>query len=243
MSTCAGFCLCRSDFSASFEALRSALSLCQGCKACLLYTSVFTRTVGNADDYFEHEDFLDIFDFNTQAAASVLGTAVSEMSSQIFREIERTIRTYERDKQAERSQNYDGVELHGDTPEKYNDLNVKKLDTIYQPTKETYTEEEEKELTLINSYPQIPVDAIKKSEKDTNKLDIKTAAKINVLIQNRIKAKGIKIGNIFIAIFYFSPFQQRFLSCFIVFPFYSSDNRGYAKPLRVLQSARRTPDP
>ena len=59
--------------------------------------SVFTRTVGNADDYFEHEDFLDIFDFNTQAAANVLGTAVSEMSSQIFREIERTIRTYERE--------------------------------------------------------------------------------------------------------------------------------------------------
>ena len=74
--------------------------------------SVFTRTVGNADGYFEHEDFLDIFDFNTQAAANVLGTAVSEMSSQIFREIERTIRTYERDKQAERSQNYDGAELH-----------------------------------------------------------------------------------------------------------------------------------
>ena len=74
--------------------------------------SVFTRTVGNADDYFEHEDFLDIFDFNTQAAANVLGTAVSEMSSQLFREIERTIRTYERDKQAERSQNYDGAELH-----------------------------------------------------------------------------------------------------------------------------------
>ena len=74
--------------------------------------SVFTRTVGNADDYFEHEDFLDIFDFNTQAAANVLGTAVSEMSSQIFREIERTIRTYEKDKQAERSQNYDGAELH-----------------------------------------------------------------------------------------------------------------------------------
>ncbi len=74
--------------------------------------SVFTRTLGNADDYFEHEDFLDIFDFNTQAAANVLGTAVSEMSSQIFREIERTIRTYERDKQAERSQNYDGAELH-----------------------------------------------------------------------------------------------------------------------------------
>ena len=34
------------------------------------------------------------------------GTAVSEMSSRIFREIEGTIRIYERDKQAERSQNY-----------------------------------------------------------------------------------------------------------------------------------------
>ena len=74
--------------------------------------SVFSRTMGNADDYFDHEDFLDIFDFNTQAAANVLGTAVSEMSSQIFREIERTIRTYEKTRQAERSQNNDGNDLH-----------------------------------------------------------------------------------------------------------------------------------
>ncbi len=65
---------------------------------------VDTRAVGNADDYFDHEDFLDIFDFNTQATANVLGTAVSEMSGQIFREIERTIRNYERAKETERSQ-------------------------------------------------------------------------------------------------------------------------------------------
>ena len=32
-STCAGFYLCRSAFSASSEALQSALSVCQGCKA------------------------------------------------------------------------------------------------------------------------------------------------------------------------------------------------------------------
>ncbi len=67
---------------------------------------VDTRAVGNADEYFDHEDFLDIFDFNTQATANVLGTAVSEMSGQIFREIERTIRNYERAKEAERSQEY-----------------------------------------------------------------------------------------------------------------------------------------
>lgn len=67
--------------------------------------SVFTRTVGNADDYFEHEDFLDIFDFNTQAAANVLGTAVSEMyldkpmkDHTLLQAICRTNRTYDQGK-------------------------------------------------------------------------------------------------------------------------------------------------
>ena len=76
----------------------------------IAYT-LLTRTSVEADQYFEHEDFLDIFDFNTQEAANVLGTAVSEISAQVFREIERTIRNYERTKQAERSQNYDRTDL------------------------------------------------------------------------------------------------------------------------------------
>lgn len=73
--------------------------------------SVFSRSTVDADSYFEPENFLDIFDFNTQAASNVLGTAVTEMSGQIFREIERTIRNYERNRRAERSQNYDGTDL------------------------------------------------------------------------------------------------------------------------------------
>ncbi len=72
----------------------------------IAYT-LYSRCVDNPDDYFEHEDFLDIFDFNTRQTANALGTAVSEMSSQVFREIEVTIRNYERSKQAERSQNHD----------------------------------------------------------------------------------------------------------------------------------------
>ena len=72
----------------------------------IAYT-LYSRCVDNPDDYFEHEDFLDIFDFNTRQTANALGTAVSEMSSQVFREIEVTIRNYERSKQAERSQNND----------------------------------------------------------------------------------------------------------------------------------------
>ena len=72
----------------------------------IAYT-LYSRCVDNPDDYFEHEDFLDIFDFNTRQTANALGTAVSEMSYQVFREIEVTIRNYERSKQAERSQNND----------------------------------------------------------------------------------------------------------------------------------------
>ena len=74
---------------------------------------IFSRCVDRPDDYFEHEDFLDIFDFNTRATTNALGTAVSEISAQIFREIERTIRTYDRAKEAERSNNHDErADLH-----------------------------------------------------------------------------------------------------------------------------------
>ena len=72
----------------------------------IAYT-LLSRCTDNPDSYFDHEDFLDIFDFNTRQTANALGTAVSELSSQMFREIEVTIRNYERNKQAERSQNHD----------------------------------------------------------------------------------------------------------------------------------------
>ena len=62
---------------------------------------LYSRCVEDPESHFEPEDFMDVFDFNTQAASNVLGTAVSEVSSQVFREIERAIRTYERSKQVE----------------------------------------------------------------------------------------------------------------------------------------------
>ena len=72
---------------------------------------LMSRCVEDVGSYFEPEDFMDVFDFNTQAAANVLGTAVSEVSGRVFREIERAIRTYERGRAAERSQ--DGrADLH-----------------------------------------------------------------------------------------------------------------------------------
>ena len=63
------------------------------------------------EEYFAPEDFLSVFDFNTPAAVSALGTAVSENSEQVLRQIEVTIRNYERERNAERSQSHDRAEL------------------------------------------------------------------------------------------------------------------------------------
>ena len=58
--------------------------------------------------YFEHEDFLNIFDFNTPATVTALGTAVSKSSQQVLRQIGTTIKHYE----YERSQANERTELH-----------------------------------------------------------------------------------------------------------------------------------
>ena len=58
--------------------------------------------------YMEPEDFMPVFDFNTPAAVAALGTAVSEISQQVLRQIEVAIRNYER----ERSQKNDRIDLH-----------------------------------------------------------------------------------------------------------------------------------
>ena len=67
------------------------------------------------EQYFGHEDFLSVFDWNTPAAVSALGTAVSEVSEQVLRHIEVTIKRYEREKITERSQNHgERADLHTD---------------------------------------------------------------------------------------------------------------------------------
>ncbi len=65
------------------------------------------RCAEEAESQFEPEDFRDVSDFNTRQTAAALGTAVSSLSGEVFREIERAIRDYERTKAQERSQNYE----------------------------------------------------------------------------------------------------------------------------------------
>ena len=52
---------------------------------------------------FGHEDFMSIFDFNTPQAVAALGTAVSEISQRVLRQIEVTIRNVERRLENERN--------------------------------------------------------------------------------------------------------------------------------------------
>ncbi len=73
--------------------------------------SLMSRCGLDPNDYFEHEDFMSIFDFNTPDTAAALGTAVSNINQQVLREIGATIRNYERKKIAERSVTH-GDDLH-----------------------------------------------------------------------------------------------------------------------------------
>ncbi len=73
--------------------------------------AILSRCGLEPEEFFSPEDFLSVFDFNTPATVAALGTAVSENSEQILRQIEVTIRNYEREKNAERSQSHERTEL------------------------------------------------------------------------------------------------------------------------------------
>ncbi|MGL6200421.1 MAG: SNF2-related protein [Lachnospiraceae bacterium] len=62
--------------------------------------------------YFEDEDFQCIFDFNTPETVTALGTAVSELSEQVLREIGVVIRNYERQKAVERNVPHGEIDIH-----------------------------------------------------------------------------------------------------------------------------------
>ena len=54
--------------------------------------SLMSRCGMNPGEHFEHEDFLAIFDFNTPDTIAALGTAVSDISEQVLRQIEVTVK-------------------------------------------------------------------------------------------------------------------------------------------------------
>ena len=65
--------------------------------------TMYCRFVESPDNYFEHEDFQKVFDFNTRQTVNALGTAVNAISTRMFQEIEKAIGEHEQIKATERS--------------------------------------------------------------------------------------------------------------------------------------------
>ena len=66
--------------------------------------TMYSRLVENPDHYFEHEDFQKVFDFNSRQTVNALGTAVNEISTRMFQEIEKAISEFEQRKDTEGSE-------------------------------------------------------------------------------------------------------------------------------------------
>ena len=62
--------------------------------------------------HFSPEDFMPVFDFNTPQTVDALGSAVSGISEEILRNIEVTIKKYEREELSERSYENGRTDLH-----------------------------------------------------------------------------------------------------------------------------------
>ena len=73
--------------------------------------ALMSRCGLDTEQYFQHEDFMPIFDFNTPATVGALGAAVSQINQQVLRQIGVTIQSYEREQLAERSV------THGEQPD------------------------------------------------------------------------------------------------------------------------------
>ncbi|MDD4415925.1 MAG: SNF2-related protein [Proteiniphilum sp.] len=98
------------SFLAEYDDFNVGAAFREAATISIAYT-LLSRCGLDPDDYFEHEDFLSLFDFNTTATVTALGTAVSEASQQVLRQIEVTIKNYERQKIAERSAEHERIDL------------------------------------------------------------------------------------------------------------------------------------
>ena len=73
--------------------------------------TVMARCGLDPDERFEHLDFMPVFDFNTPQTIAALGSAVSQSSEAVLRQIEITVKKYERAKITERSQDYERTDI------------------------------------------------------------------------------------------------------------------------------------
>ena len=99
------------SFLEGYDTVNIGVQFWQAATVSITY-ALMARCGLEPESYFQHEDFLSVFDFNTLDTVTELGTAISQSSEQVLRQIEVAIRQYERDKIAERSTEHgNGTEL------------------------------------------------------------------------------------------------------------------------------------
>ena len=64
------------------------------------------------EEYFDHQDFLSIFDFDTKQTIGALGTAISQINQQVLRQISDKIRQADREAIQERRALYERDQIH-----------------------------------------------------------------------------------------------------------------------------------
>ena len=90
------------SFLEEYDDLNIAVQFKSAATVSIAY-ALMSRCGLEPERYFQHEDFMSIFDFNTPATVGALGAAVSQINQQVLRQIGVTILNYEREYLAERS--------------------------------------------------------------------------------------------------------------------------------------------
>ena len=105
------------SFLEDYDELNLRVTFLEALTASVAY-SLMARCGLDTDTYLEPEAFQSVFQFNTPAAVTALGTAVSDLSEQVLKDIGAVIKKYERQKAAERSAEYE----QGDQNRQQSDL-------------------------------------------------------------------------------------------------------------------------
>ena len=90
------------SFLEEYDDLNVAVQFKSAATVSIAY-ALMSRCGLEPERYFQHEDFMSIFDFNTPATVGALGAAVSQINQQVLRQIGVTIQNYEHEYLAERS--------------------------------------------------------------------------------------------------------------------------------------------
>jgi len=102
------------SFLEEYDELNTEVAFKQAVANSVSY-AMYSRLVENPDNYFEHEDFQKVFDFNSRQTVNALGNAVNAISTRMFTEIEKAIGEFEKLNTIERSYDHDERDdLHTD---------------------------------------------------------------------------------------------------------------------------------